>query len=472
VSRPFTPALLLIATLLAACAGGAVQPEETREHDARTFAVDPAALPFPALDNVIVETDRWSGVLGGAGYRVEVPRRWNGKLVMYAHGYAGTGPVLAVSNPSIRRHLIENGYAWAASSYSKNYYDVRAGVEDTNALALAFTKIAAANGRPLPAPTKTYLIGHSMGGHIAAAAIEDEAYATARHKQRYDGAVPMCGVVGDTELFNYFRAYQAAAQALAGLPRHPLQAWAEINEQVRSRLFTRFTGPTLATTPQGDRLREVVKHLTGGRRPIFDQGFSLVGVQQAVWGTFGGDGRIDGILNKSVIDTTAVVLQLDDHPALSREETELNTVLMRQAAEPEANRLRRDGLRWIPKVNGEFKVPVVSLHTLGDLYVPFHMQQLYRQRAEAKGNGHWLVQRAIRAPSHCDFTVAEQVAAFDAMVTWAETGVKPAGDDVRDKAAVASPAYGCRFTVNTPTLGEPTGPGSAVATRAYMPRCP
>ncbi|MCB2035287.1 MAG: alpha/beta hydrolase, partial [Ottowia sp.] len=97
---------------------------------------------------------------------------------------------LTISNPSIRRHLIEQGYAWAASSYSKNYYDVRAGVEDTNALAQAFNTIAIANGRPLKKPSKIYITGHSMGGHITAAAVEQETLDTANHKVHYDGAVP------------------------------------------------------------------------------------------------------------------------------------------------------------------------------------------------------------------------------------------------------------------------------------------
>ena len=74
-------------------------------------------------------------------------------LVMYAHGYSGTGPTVNVSDPPIREHLIRNGYAWGASSFSKNYYDVRAGIEDTNGLALAFQRIAAQNGRTLAAPT-------------------------------------------------------------------------------------------------------------------------------------------------------------------------------------------------------------------------------------------------------------------------------------------------------------------------------
>jgi len=35
-----------------------------------------------------------SGTLGGAPFRVEVPARWNGTLVLYSHGYhpVGFGP--------------------------------------------------------------------------------------------------------------------------------------------------------------------------------------------------------------------------------------------------------------------------------------------------------------------------------------------------------------------------------------------
>lgn len=82
----------------------------------------------------------------------------------------------------------EKGCAWAASSYSKNYYDVRVGIEDANALTLAFNAIATANGRTLAAPSKTFTTGHSMGGHIAAAAVEAETQSQARNKVRYAGA--------------------------------------------------------------------------------------------------------------------------------------------------------------------------------------------------------------------------------------------------------------------------------------------
>ncbi len=451
-------------------------PEETRLQDSRTsFApADPTATTFAALaadpgDTVVNSTtSRWAGMLGGAQYHVEVPANWNGELVMYAHGYAGEGNVLSVSEPSIRRYLIQNGYAWAASSYSKNYYDVRVGVEDTNALALQFTAIAKANGRNLAAPSKTFITGHSMGGHITAAAIEDEAYATANHKVKYNGAVPMCGVVGDTELFDYFAGAQVAAQALASLPKYPTPNWADIAAQVGARLFTNFTTspPDISTTATGAKYASVIQNLTGGPRPMFDLGFKAGGSFAAVWGVFGSDGTVNGILNKNTLDTNRFTYTIDaDIPGTDA----LNASVLKLTAASDANRLRTDGLRWIPKANGEFRIPVVTLHTLGDLYVPFSMEQVYNKRVAAKGNSQWLVQRAVRGITHCDFTVKEQVEAFDAMIQWERNpSAKPAGDDVLTPATVADVHYGCTFTRPLGTVDESptssaTRPGAAAA---------
>lgn len=415
-----------------------------------------------------VETDRWHGVLNGSGYRIEVPKNWNGRLVMYAHGYEGLDPVLKVSDIPIRRHLIENGYAWAAATFSKNGYDVRTGIEDTNALALAFGTIAAQNGRQLPAPSKLYIVGASMGGHIAAAAVERETQETANNKVRYNGAVPMCGVVADTELFSYSTAYQLATQYLAGLPAttFPVTDFASKEDRIKSALWHVF--PALPND-QGRKLMAAFVSLTGGPRPIAEDSFRLKPMQDPVWRRFGDDGTIDGVLTKNVADTTGVVYQLDGDPALSAEEQEMNANILRVAAAPDANPRRSDGLRWVPKVNGQFDVPVVTIATLGDLFAPFSMQQIYRRRALANGSDGWLVQRAIRSPGHCDFTMAEQVEAFQAMVNWDVTGVKPGGDDVLTAATVASPAYGCGFTRN---VAGPDDAGALEAVRKLMPSCP
>lgn len=73
------------------------------------YFVDEAELPFEALSGA---TAYW-GVHKGAGYRIEVPDDWNGSLVMWAHGFRGTGLELTVDNHPLRNFLIPNGYAWA-----------------------------------------------------------------------------------------------------------------------------------------------------------------------------------------------------------------------------------------------------------------------------------------------------------------------------------------------------------------------
>lgn len=464
---------LLLAIGLVSCGGGgatddagkvateaAPLPEETRPHDARTFSADTASTTFDPLAPVAGEavdvrsTSRWAGVLGGAMYRIEVPANWNGSLVMYAHGYEGTGTPLQLTNPIIRRHLVQKGYAWAASSYSRNYYDVRSGVEDTNALAQAFVRLAASHGRTLAEPKRRYIIGHSMGGHVAGAAVEAETLATARTKVVYHGAVPMCGVMGDVELVRYFTALQTSAQAIAGRADHPLGRWGEIRGEVKDRLFNSF--PALPRSA-GQRYLSVVKHLSGGERPLFWLGSQVGGTLESAWEFFGTDGTLDGILTRSILDNTGMRYLIDGD--------EIGSAALAAAVQkigppdPDANRLRRDGLRWVPRLQGQIQVPVLTLHTLGDLFVPFSMQQVYRQRVESQGTGRWLVQRAIRGVSHCDFTVAEQVEAFDAMVAWEQSGVRPAGDDVLDAATLRAGIYGCSFTRNG------TGPDDREAVR-------
>jgi pimeloyl-ACP methyl ester carboxylesterase len=477
---------LIIFALLYGCSSSSdpAVPEETRLQDSRTFTISSTLLDpaqFTALANETVQTDRWVGQLGGSAYKIEVPKTaWNGKLVMYAHGYVGTVPALSITVPStMRRYLLDNGYAWAASSYDKNWYDVRSGIEETNRLALNFNSIAAANGRPLAVPTKIYIVGHSMGGHVAAAAVDDEAYTYAVNKVRYNGAVPMCGVVGDTELFNTFAAAQLAAQKLAGFDAttFPVTNWSLINTNIKSALFTSFpVAPyyqsPVVTTALGDKFKGVMMNLSGGSRPMFDQGFAGglgVGYMGVVWDTFGADGTVNGILNKQGQDTNSFIYQFDANPNLTAEEYAFNVSILRGTAATDSNRLRRDGLRWIPKVNGNFSVPVVTLHTLGDMYVYFKMEQIFRTRADAGTGKNWLVQRAVRGISHCDFTVAETVAAVDAMLKWEQTGVKPTGDDVLTAATVGASNYGCNFTINT------TGQDDAATTaaiRASLPACP
>ena len=351
---------------------------------------------------------------------------------------------------------------------------MRAGVEDTNALALAFTRLVRENGRVLAEPTRRYVIGHSMGGHIAAAAVERETMERAVNRVRYDAAMPMCGVMSAVEIFDGFAAYQAAAQHLAGLPAGAASVpgeWAKLDASLKARYFSTFpSGSTPGVlTPEGERLKQVVRHLSGGERPGFDAAFLLPpargGYTATVWGGFGRDGSIDGILDRSGIDTRGIVYRFDADPAAS---AALNGAAFRFVRDPQANRLRADGLRWIPTLPAQVSVPVVTMHTLGDSYVWWRNQQRYRERADAAGTSQWVVQRAIRATGHCDFTLGEQAEAFDAMLAWELEGRRPAGDEVLDAALTASPTYGCAFS------REPQADDSPVlrGTRPLLAACP
>jgi hypothetical protein len=105
------------------------------------------------------------GKYDGGLYRIEIPEHWNGDLVLFAHGFVtNTGPngsTLRVGNHRFRDHVVNEGYAWAASSYRCNGYVPGQGLVDTMALTDLFTKTT--GGR---APQRTYLTGVSMGGHV------------------------------------------------------------------------------------------------------------------------------------------------------------------------------------------------------------------------------------------------------------------------------------------------------------------
>jgi hypothetical protein len=201
---------------------------------------------------------------------------------------------------------------------------------------------------------------------------------------------------------------------------------------------------------------------------LFDQGFANDALQNVVWGTFGDDGTLRGILNANGVDTRGVRYNFDAPEGVV---AAFNASIGKSTPAPDANRLRRDGLRWIPKVHADFAVPVLTIHTLGDMYVPFGQEQSYLARATANGHAGRLVQRAIRAAGHCDFTVAEQARAFADLARWVEEGVKPAGDDVTTPATVAHPAYGCRFTDNT-LAADDSSAVKAARMPGKLPACP
>ncbi len=412
------------------------------------YFVDETRLPFNAIAGTT--TTRLWGVQGGAGYRIEVPANWNGELVLYAHGFRGGGLELTVSNPPFRQYLINHGFAWAASSYATNGYDVTQGVKDTHDLGNLFNGLVGN-------PSRVYFTGTSMGGHITGVAIE-------QYPNAYDGAMPMCGVMGDNTLFDYFVENHFAAQALAGLDvpfPFPADYTAVTVPQIKA-LFASplpFPGPLPPSPPLpfpanltllGQKWAGVVENLSGGDRPMFEQAFIASGTGANFLFTQGVGSQPGSRTN---LDT---VYQIDSNSALSAEEIALNASIRRVDLDPQAR--REQGLAGVPAIAGSFRMPVLSMHTLGDLFVPFSMEQIYARRAIANGSGDRLVTRAIRDINHCGFATVEMERGFADLVNWVSNGVKPAGDDILTPAVVANPNFGCNFTVGSHTLAPACTP--------------
>lgn len=417
------------------------------------YFVDQTKLPFTALPGLPAQ-QLW-GVHNGAGYRVEVPSSWNGKLVMWAHGYRGTGLELTVDNHPLRAFLLQQGYAWAASSYSKNDYDPAQGAKDTHALAQRFNGLVGKPGR-------TYITGASMGGHVTGLVAE-------QWPKSYDGAMPICGVLGDYELFDYFLDFNVAAQTLSGVGKTFPYAADYMSTTVPATKVGLGPAYPFALNANGQNFKSLVQLRSGGVRPLFEQGWMFW--NGVVPGNFlfslgVGDGtlpRAPGV----ALQNSDVVYQFDTNPAISAAENLFNQTVQRLTADPQAR--RNNGIANVPPTTGDLRIPMLTLHTLGDLFVPFHMEQEYARRVAAKGNAHNLVQRATRDYGHCTFTGPELVTTFVALVTWVEGGVKPAGDAVLDPAAVAHPDFGCTYTDKVSPRQWNTVPGLAFLT---PPSCP
>ncbi|GAA1300617.1 hypothetical protein [Pseudonocardia xinjiangensis] len=449
------PLLILLAGLIGCsastgAAAPAEPPDESRARPGYTIVL-PELAPLPAGGG---ETRVLTGVHRNAGYAVEVPPQWNGDLVLWAHGFRGNGPELTVDAPpyGLRERFVAQGYAWASSSYDRNGYDIASGVRSTAELAAEF-------GELVGVPERTYLAGVSMGGHVVARALEESPGA-------YDGALPMCGVLGDHELFDYFLDFQLAAGALAGVPAYP--AGPDYATAVLPKIYAGLglaPGNPAVGTPAAEQLRAATVLDSGGPRPGADAAFGY-------WKDFLFDLGVPDTAESPVDGVAAdpgLVAGNEGTDYAPDEPVDLDAAVQRVPV-ADARTRESDDLTPVAQVAGTPDVPVLSLHGLGDLFVPFSMEQVYAAEVADAGRSELLVQRAVRATGHCEFSPAEAGQAWDDLVTWVTDGTRPGGDDVTDRAAVADPAFGCRFS--DPAAYAAAGAPSENDTRRLFEPCP
>ncbi|HEU0023304.1 MAG TPA: hypothetical protein VFQ12_01645, partial [Thermoleophilaceae bacterium] len=371
------------------------------------------------------------GRLAGSVYQIEMPARWNGRLVVFMHGYGELLPVADVAPPDIRRYLIGRGFAWGASSFSSTSLIPGRAADETAAL---WDLFARRYGRP----RRTYVTGESMGGlatHIAAE----------RYGSRFDGALANCGAAGIGSALSITTDFFATAAFVAGVTQREYDRSTGVRALIRDRIR-----PALRRPRVHRRFQDIMVALTGGPRAFARTGILIE--EEPNWERTAlsvptGLGRNRGIVYRLGPPS----------PVGSRA---FNRAVIRLRT----NRPFRREFTAGSETSGALEMPLLTLHTTGDGQEPIEEARLLRRRVDRARHGRLLAQRVLRDPGHCGFTGPEQQAAFRALVRWVERGVRPRGHDVR------VPRWGDlrrRFELN-PRPGTPEADAVRGARRRVM----
>ena len=376
------------------------------------------------------------GRLGGAVYQIEVPEEWNGRLVLYMHGFQGLAPKASVQPPGLRNYLIRNGYAWGASSYSSTALIPGRAADETAALWDYFAKTYSR-------PAYTYVTGHSMGGgatHIAAE----------RYADRFDGALAICGYAGQAAQARLVNDWFFAAAYAAGVTQSEFDSASDLGALIYERIV-----PALDDPAKRETFEDLLIGMTGGSR-AFDR-MGIHAEELTNWG------------RSSILVASRIGMNADRTyalaPGTSVSATDFNRGVIRLADES----ARLASFVAGNEITGNLQMPLITLHTTGDWQVPIDQQQILRRVVDGAGKGDLLVQRIIRDPYHCGTTATEWERGLEDLAAWVEDGVKPAGEDVLvENLLDAGTAFTLAPRFGLPEANSVTGAGERATLRGAI----
>ncbi len=342
----------------------------------------------------------------GALYAIDVPEDWNGDLVLYAHGYSMPQEPVALPGgayPGVRDQLLARHAAVAATSISENGFAEAEGVIQVHQLAGLFTSRVAA-------PRRIFLIGLSFGGLVGAELLHN-------FPAQYAGALTVSSPLGGAQAeFNYV----GDVRLLWNL----VMPW---------KLMGTFTDPPNRMFPSdsvvdcithNQSLFGVVAmtHRQGGMRVAGRNGNELATsvVYTLGFHWYGMEDAVERAHGHMPYDNHDAVYVSDVVPAPTL--AWINASIPRYTMTPDAVNLFRQ--HYEP--DGVLRRPLLTLHTRYDPRVPWEHEQILNQRVTAAGSLDRLLQFDFNRFGHDEaFTSAEIGSAFDALVTWVDSGVKP-----------------------------------------------
>lgn len=375
----------------------------------------------------------------GAYYLIAIPQKWNGHLVLHAHG----GPTLgapkaerAVADLERWSIMVRAGHAWAGSTFRQGGVEVRAAAEDTERLRQIFV-------RHVAQPQRTLLHGQSWGASVAAKGAE-MFQTTADGKRPYDAVLLTSGVLaGGTRSYDFRTDLRVVYQYLCnnhprpteaqyplniGLPADAAMTQADLAARVNECLA--LNKPVAERTPEQQRkvqtlvdviripassiqghmnwatfhFRDVVQHRTGGASPFGNRGVQYRG---------------------------------------SPDDAALNAAVLRYRADPAAvARFGQD-----TDLTGRIPVPVLTVKGVDDPTAFVELDAAFRATMAQGGSAERLVQTFTQHNTHSYLSDPTYPTLMTALLRWVDEGAKPTPEGIAQQCPTNEARFGkgCAF---------------------------
>ena len=336
-----------------------------------------------------------------------VPSSFNGSLIVYAHGYVRPQQPLDLPDElgdadlrNLIRQLLDLGFAFATSSYSKTGYAVKQARSDLNALV---KRVKAGE----PGVDKVYIVGASEGGLIATMLLE-------KHPNTYKGGLALCAPLAGV---SYQVSYAADVRVVFD---HFYPGVFGAPNMFPFRVPEGDAGQWGGSDGFKSRIAGAIRRDPGGIDQVFDVAGVTCSASQATK-------CAQDILRYSVAGTNDLLATAGGWPVGnrskrykgSRNDGALNTSVRRFSSANSASSFVRRHYR----PTGRLSRHLVTLHTLRDPLIPYRHEHIYFKRARSAGRGNKLTVLPVDRAGHCAFKAREVVGALATLLLKTDRGL-------------------------------------------------
>jgi hypothetical protein len=327
------------------------------------------------------------GEINAAKYKIYIPENWNKSLVMYAHGYEEIGEKSELISEDVDEFMeifTSRGFAFAASAYKRQGLVIKDGMEDTEALRNYFE---VNYGKP----ELCLITGHSMGGIISLASIENLPW-------EYDGALPLCGWLAPV--------YTLLKQGLDLLLTYDYFFGENDGKIISGADYLEVEEVRQKINGHPDLALLFAEHFRIRKEDLPD----MIGFNQFVLNEI-----LDWAGGLPAGNLSTIYSGFGDSDAA------LNRDIRRYEASDQA----KSYFIQYHTPTGLLRDPVLALHTTYDEILPVFNYAHYEHLTEINFTSELYFQQYVVRDGHCNFTNGEVAEAFDNLLLWIREGIRP-----------------------------------------------